>query len=342
MEEQKTTGQGLAAIGESLKKTCILYGVLTMAGMTLDQLRVFLAVAEHLHFSRAAEELYITQPAVSAAIQSLEEQYGVKLFHRIGRRIEITEAGKLLQVETRKIIDRVALTERGLRELNDLQRGDLNLGCSLTIGNYWLPDKISNFKQKYPGICVNCTLANAEEICAGMATGIFDLGLVTGDIKASLKNTLEEEIVGSERLLIVVGKSHPWFDRQEINLTEIAETDWVMREPGSGVQQMLEQALQSWGINPNELNVTLVLTSSEMVKAVVESGTGAAAIPELMVNKELQLSTLRSIKIIDSKPSSNVSFEIIKPVLKLKHRQRFKTGITKAFEQILTEVSGNG
>lgn len=307
-----------------------------MAGMTLDQLRVFLAVAEHLHFSRAAEELYITQPAVSAAIQCLEAEYGVKLFHRIGRRIEITDAGKLLQVETQKILDHVALTERGLRELNDLQRGELNLGCSLTIGNYWLPDKLSKFKQQYPGISVNCTLANAEEICAGTATGTFDLGLVTGDIKASLKSTLEEEVVGSERLLIVVGQSHPWFERAEVSLTEIVKTDWVMREAGSGVQQMLEQALQSWGINPDELNVTLVLNSSEMVKAVVESGTGAAAIPELMVKKELQLSTLRSIKIIDSQPSSNVSFEIIKPVLKLKHRQRFQTGITKAFEQILT------
>ena len=143
-------------------------------------------------------------------------------------------------------------------------------------------------------------------------------------------------------MLIVVGKSHPWFERQKINLTEIAQTDWVMREPGSGVQQMLEQALQSWGIHPHELNVSLVLTSSEMVKAVVESGTGAAAIPELMVKKELQLSTLRSIKIIDSKPDSNVSLEIIKPVLKLKHRQRFQTGITKAFELILTEVVSNG
>lgn len=256
-----------------------------MAGMTLDQLRVFLAVAEHLHFSRAAEELYITQPAVSATIQSLEAQYGVKLFHRIGRRIEITDAGKLLQVETQKILHQVALTERGLRELNDLQRGELNLGCSLTIGNYWLPDKLSEFKQQYPGICVNCTLANAEEICAGTATGTFDLGLVTGDIKASLKSTLEEEVVGSERLLIVVGQSHPWLERAEVSLTEIAKTDWVMREAGSGVQQMLEQALQSWGINPHELNVSFVLNSSEMVKAVVESGTGAAAIPELMVKK---------------------------------------------------------
>lgn len=312
-----------------------------MAGMTLDQLRVFLAVAEHLHFSRAAEELYITQPAVSAAIQNLEEQYGVKLFHRIGRRIEITEAGKLLQVETQKIIDQVALTERGLRELNDLQRGDFNLGSSLTIGNYWLPEKLCYFKQKYPGITVNCTLANADEICTGTATGIFDLGLVTGDIKPALQISLEAEVVGSERLLIVVGKSHPWFERSEISLTEIATTDWVMREPGSGAQQMFEQALQSWGINPAQLNVILVLNSSEMVKAVVESGSGAAAIPELMVKKELQLATLRSLKILDFRGNSQPTMEIVQPVLKLKHRQRFQTAISKAFEQILTEFASN-
>ncbi|MEG4876131.1 MULTISPECIES: LysR substrate-binding domain-containing protein [Microcoleaceae] len=309
--------------------------------MTLDQLRVFLAVAEHLHFSRAAEELYITQPAVSAAIQNLEEQYGVKFFHRIGRRIEITEAGKLLQIETQKILDQVALTERGLRELNDLQRGDFNLGSSLTIGNYWLPEKLCYFKQKYPGITVNCTLANADEICMGTATGIFDLGLVTGDIKPALGITLEQEIVGSERLLIVVGKSHPWFERVKISLTEIATTDWVMREPGSGTQQMFEQSLQSWGINPTDLNAILVLNSSEMVKAVVESGAAAAAIPELMVKKELQLATLRSLQLVDFREISQPTVEIVKPVLKVKHRQRFQTGISKAFERILTEFASN-
>lgn len=176
--------------------------------MTLDQLRVFLTVVEYLHFTRAAEALYISQPAVSAAIQSLEEQYGVKLFHRIGRQIEITDAGKLLQSEAQKIIDQVTLTERGLRELNDLQRGELKLGSSLTIGNYWLPEKISQFKRQYPGIFVNCSLANTEEICEGTATGQFDFGLVEGEVKPSLKSGLQEDVVGGDRLLIVVGKSH--------------------------------------------------------------------------------------------------------------------------------------
>ena len=306
-----------------------------MAGMTLDQLRIFLAVVEHLHFTRAAEALYITQPAVSAAIQSLEEEYGVKLFHRVGRRIEIADAGKLLQVEAQKIIDSVTMTERGLRELNNLQRGELKLGTSLTIGNYWLPDKISSFKRQYPGIFVNCTLGNAEEICEGTATGMFDLGLVTGEVKLSLKNCLEQEVVGSDRLQIVVGKSHPWFDKTEISTSELPTTAWVMRESGSGAQQMFEQSLQKWGIDPSELNVILVLNSSEMVKAVVESGVGAAAIPELMVTKEIQLGTLRSIQVIDSTEGSNVTFEIVQPVWKLKHRQRFQTRLSITFEQML-------
>lgn len=307
-----------------------------MAGMTLDQLRVFLTVVEYLHFTRAAEALYISQPAVSAAIQNLEEQYGVKLFHRVGRQIDITDAGKLLQAEAQKILDQVALTERGLRELNDLQRGELRLGSSLTIGNYWLPEKISQFKHQYPGIFVNCTLANTEEICEGTATGLFDLGLVEGAIKPSVRGSLEEESVGGDRLLIVVGKSHPWFERGEVSLSELSTTDWVMREAGSGTQQQFEQALRNWGIEPFDLNVLLVLSSGEMVKSAVENGVGAAAISELMVKKELQLGTLRSIQVIDSRDSSGATLEITRPFLKLKHRQRFQTRLSKAFEQMLT------
>lgn len=306
-----------------------------MAGMTLDQLRIFLAVAEHLHFTRAAEELYITQPAVSAAIQSLEQEYAVKLFHRIGRQIQITEAGKLLQSEARKILEQVALTERGLRELNDLQRGELNLGASLTIGNYWLPQRISQFQHQYPKISVNCTLANAETICAGTASGQFDLGLVEGEVQASLKVLLEEEIVGTDRLLIVVGKRHPWYERKQVSLKELTSTDWVMRESGSGTQQRFEQALRNWGIDPLQLNVISVLNSGEMVKAVVESGVAAAAISELMVAKELQLDTLRAVAVFEETNGDRTFVEIVRPFLKLKHRQRFQSKLCVAFEKML-------
>ncbi|NEQ27029.1 MAG: LysR family transcriptional regulator, partial [Microcoleus sp. SIO2G3] len=231
--------------------------------------------------------------------------------------------------------EQVALTERGLRELNNLQRGELRIGSSLTIGNYWLPDKISQFKQEYPGILVNCTLANAEEICEGTATGLFDLGLVTGDIKPSLQQHLEQEAVGSDRLQIIVGRSHPWFGQAKISASDLTTTNWVMREAGSGVQRMFEQALQQWDINTSELNVVLTLNSSEMVKAVVESGVGAAAIPEVMVQKERQLSTLWAVQVVLSGKKTDKLLEIIQPVWKLKHRRRFQTRLAIAFEEML-------
>ncbi|MDF5725400.1 MAG: LysR family transcriptional regulator [Rhizonema sp. PD37] len=314
--------------------------------MTFEQLRIFLAVADFLHFTRAAEALYITQPAVSAAIQSLEAKYGVKLFHRTGRNTQITDAGKLLQIEAQKILEQVALTERGLRELNNMQQGELKLGSSLTIGNYWLPSKISQFKHQYPGISVNCTLGNAEEICEGTAIGLFDLGLVTGEVKASVQNCLRQKFVGSlyaerlavrYRLQIVVGKSHSWYKLKEISPEALLTTTWVMRESGSGAQQVFEQALQSWGIDPTQLNIVLVLNSSEMVKTVVESGVGAAAIPELMVKNELKLSTLHAVQVIDREKGSGTKLEIIQPVWKLKHIQRFQTRAASAFEVILNQ-----
>ncbi|MBM3429212.1 MAG: LysR family transcriptional regulator, partial [Bacteroidetes bacterium] len=276
-------------------------------------------------------------PAVSAAIQSLEQEYGVKLFHRIGRHIEMAEAGKLLKVEAQKILDQVTLTERGLRELNNLQGGELKLGSSLTIGNYWLLSKISEFKSRYPRIQINCTLANAETICVGTAMGQFDLGLVEGNVKPALQNTIDYEIVGSDRLKIVVGKTHPWFERGEIYLTELTKTPWVMREPGSGTQQRFEEALLNWGINLCQLNVILVFNSGEMSKAAVESGVGATGISELMVTKELQLGTLRTIQVIDNREESTVTAEIVRPFFKLKHRQRFQTALSKAFEKLLQQ-----
>lgn len=303
--------------------------------MTLEQLRIFLTVVEHMHFTKAAETLYITQPAVSAAIHSLEVEFSVKLFHRIGRRVEITSAGKLLQLEAQKILEQVAMTERSLRELNNLQQGELNIGSSLTVGNYWLPNKISQFKQQYPGIDVNCVLGNAEEICEGTATGRFDLGIVTGDIKPTLQPFLQQERVGSERLQIVVGRSHPWFERHRLAVEDLLATPWVMREPGSGAQQMFEQALQTWDVSLMQLEVVLVLNSSEMVKAVVEGGIGAAALPELMVQKELKLGTLKALQVIDQRTGIPTILEIMQPIWKLKHQQRFQPRIMAAFEQIL-------
>jgi DNA-binding transcriptional LysR family regulator len=309
-----------------------------MPRMTIDQLQIFLAVAQHMHFTRAAEALYITQPSVSAAIQSLEEQYGVKLFNRVGRRIELTLAGKILQVEAQKILTQVELTERGLQELNDLKRGELKLGASQTVGNYWLPQFISTFKQKYPNIHIDCTLGNTAEISEGTVAGLFDLGLVEGEVEQSILATLEKKIVGGDCLQIVVGQSHPWFEKMTVEVRQLTTTPWIMREKGSGTRQQFEQVLRQWGIEPTQLKVILEMKSGEMVKAAVESGVAAAAISNLIVTKELRLDLLRCVQVTNTASNTNGTDPLSRPFFLLKHRDRFQTRICQVFEQLLVSA----
>ncbi|HEY9644022.1 MAG TPA: LysR substrate-binding domain-containing protein [Coleofasciculaceae cyanobacterium] len=301
--------------------------------MTFEQLRIFLAVAQHLHFTRAAEALYLTQPSVSAAIQSLEEEIGMLLFHRIGRRIEITQAGELLKGEAQKILDQVALTKRGLQELSELQRGELRLGASQTIGNYWLPGLISQFKTQYPGIQVHCILGNTQEISTGTVSGNFDFGLVEGIVSPAALACLDQQVIGGDRLQVVVGQAHPWFERQTVPLSELSTTDWVMREAGSGTREIFEQALRDWGMEPTTLNVILEMSSGEMIKAVVENGIGATVISEWMVNKEVRFGILRTVAIADSSQLPPVA--MVRSFKLLKHRERFQTRIAQRFEQLL-------
>lgn len=291
-----------------------------------------------MHFTRAAEALYITQPSVSAAIQSLEEQYGVKLFNRVGRRIELTLAGKILQVEAQKILTQVELTERGLQELNDLKRGELKLGASQTVGNYWLPQFISTFKQKYPNIHIDCTLGNTAEISEGTVAGLFDLGLVEGEVEQSILATLEKKIVGGDCLQIVVGQSHPWFEKMTVEVRQLTTTPWIMREKGSGTRQQFEQVLRQWGIEPTQLKVILEMKSGEMVKAAVESGVAAAAISNLIVTKELRLDLLRCVQVTNTASNTNGTDPLSRPFFLLKHRDRFQTRICQVFEQLLVSA----
>ncbi|HEY9660336.1 MAG TPA: LysR substrate-binding domain-containing protein, partial [Allocoleopsis sp.] len=176
-------------------------------------------------------------------------------------------------------------------------------------------------------------------ICEGTASGFFDLGLVTGEVKPALQSVLEHTEVGSDRLQIVVGRSHPWYERQSVHLSELTQTNWVMRESGSGTQQMFERALQQWGILPSALNVVFVLTSSEMVKAVVESGVGATAISRMMIQKELQLDALRFVNVINGSNGASYSLEMTQSILMLKHRQRFQTRPAIVFEELLVAAT---
>src|SRR5271169_3496878 len=149
--------------------------------MTLEQLRVFVAVAERQHVTRAAEALNIAQSAVSASIAALEGRHGAKLFHRVGRRIELTEAGALFLAEARAVLARAESAELVLSELGELKRGVLSVYASQTIAGYWLPRYLVDFRRSYPGVAIRLSIGNTSQ-AAAVRGGEADLGFVEGEV----------------------------------------------------------------------------------------------------------------------------------------------------------------
>nr|WP_245986272.1 LysR family transcriptional regulator [Azospirillum thermophilum] len=181
--------------------------------MTLEQLRIFVAVADALHFTRAAESLRLSQPAVSAAIAALESEHGLRLFDRIGRRVELTEAGRLLQREARAILRRVEEAGGMLAELSGLTRGALRLVASQTVGHHWLPPRLVRFAAAFPGIHVELAIGNTEEVAEAVREGRAELGIAEGAVE---EPSLITESIPGDRLLLVVGSGHPWAARGRI------------------------------------------------------------------------------------------------------------------------------
>ena len=297
--------------------------------MNLDQLTVFLAVSRHLHFSRAAEELYITQPAVSASVAKLEGEFGIKLFHRIGRRVELTDAGRFLTREGQRLLERVSQLERRLLEFNCLKRGVLTIGASFTVGNYWLPTALKQFHDSHPSIKVECGLGNAEQVLEGTARGEYDLGFLSGSEDDPLPEQLAAEAVGHEKLRIVVAEAHPWFGIEQVLPHQLVESQWLMRERGSGARQMFADGLRGIQIALETLPISLVLNSSEMVKMIVLNGGGAAALPESMIRHELSLNLLWPVQV--------EGLVMEQSILMIRHAQRHQSAVLTAFEDGLRE-----
>jgi DNA-binding transcriptional LysR family regulator len=173
--------------------------------MTLEQLRIFIAVAERQHVTEAAKKLNLTQSATSAAIAALENRYGVKLFDRIGRGIVLTQTGRDFLNEARAVLVRAQAATQVLNDLAGLKRGSLSIAASQTVANYWLPARIQTFHANYPGIDLNIAIANTEQVASAVHHGDADLGFVEGDVDDP---SLAIRKIEGDSLVIVVGMKH--------------------------------------------------------------------------------------------------------------------------------------
>lgn len=286
--------------------------------MTLEQLRIFVAVAERQHVTAAARALNLTQSAVSNAIAALEERHGIHLFDRIGRGVVLNETGRVFMAEAKAVLARARLAETALADLGGLRRGRLTVFASQTIAGYWLPERLVRFHERHPEVELDVQVGNTREVAQAVLGGVAELGFVEGELGHPL---LEQRDVGRDRLVILVHPSHAWANGKVLSDQDLRLASWVMREQGSGTRSSLEAALTAAGSNLSALSVAMTLPTNEAILSAVQAGAGVAALSEHVARSALQAGQLAAARFELPERSFHM----------LRHRERYSSRAADAF-----------
>ncbi len=273
--------------------------------MTIENFRliVFRAVAHHLSFSRAAEELLLTQPAVTQQIKALEEEFGVPLFHRGGGRISLTPGGSALLPFTEQI---KTLSEQAVAAVANAfgqHAGELSLGASQTIAQYLLPTFIAGFLKINPQVRITARSGNTDQMLGALVSGDIQLALLEGPAQ---RNDVHLEPFMEDRMVLVVPASHEWAE-QIISLDDLRSQPLLTREFGSGSRRIVEQALATAGLKPKDLHIRMELDSTEGLLNAVEAGLGITFVSRWAVRNQLALGSLKLARIAGLKLSRSFS-----------------------------------
>jgi LysR family transcriptional regulator, transcriptional activator of the cysJI operon len=255
------------------------------------RLKVFQSVAHNLSFTKASNELFITQPAISKHIKELESEFEVKLFDRIGNKITLTPSGKILLNYTNRIISLHNEVKFELSQLKDKFKGNLRLGASTTIAQYVIPEALAIFNNRFPEIELSLITGNTEEIEKSLLNNKIDFGIVEGkptnaDIKYS--TFLNDE------LFVFTSSNNANFPDSVTN-EEFVKLPLVLRERGSGTLEIIEKSLLKSQISPKQLNILLFLGSTEAIKSYIGTGNGVGIVSRYAIERELSNNVFRCI-----------------------------------------------
>ncbi len=256
----------------------------------LIQLETFRRLAEEENFTRTAESLNLTQPAVTQHVRALQDHFRVKLVDLVGRRTNLTDAGRFLAARAVELLGNVAALEREMREFADVRAGELRIGATVTIGNYELPGLVARFRATYPAIRLHVEVENTQAMALAVKTGRVSLALVEGPLA---DDELEIETYAADELVLVVAPSHPFAKRRKPLLArDLDNQPFVFREDGSGTRAQIERALQVAGVVPD---IVLTLPSGEGIVRAVELGIGIAIVSRLVA--ELPVREKRIVRV---------------------------------------------
>lgn len=284
--------------------------------MSDRRLKVFHAVAKLLSFTKAAEALHMTQPAVTFQVRQLEEYFNTRLFDRTHNKVNLTPAGNKVYEFADRIFDLYDEMENSVRELTGEISGALTIGASTTIAEYMLPTLLGQFKANYPDINIRLKVSNTEGIVSMVEHNVIDLGVVEASV--SNKNLIVE-VCHDDQLVVVAPPNHELAQQKgPIKPDVLKSLPFICREEGSGTREVIMEYLQDNAINQGEMNFCLELGSPEALKGAVEAGMGISILSRSTIAKELKLGTLTEIQ-LDPPLSRPFSF--------VRQRQKFRVRV---------------
>ena len=289
------------------------------------RLQVFHAVAKHLSFTKAAEALFMTQPAVTFQIRQLEEHFDTRLFDRAHGRIALTAAGQVALEYAERILGMSAELDTRLKEMSGQVAGPLLIGASTTIAEFMLPQVLGEFKSRYPGVVPRLFVANSEAVQARIAERTLDLGFIEGE---SHLPSLVTDTCSEDELQVVCAPSHPLAKAGSVAPKALTEHAYISREPGSGTREVIDHYLQKAGVPPDALQVVIELGSPEALKGLAATGLGFAIMSRATVAKETQLGQLVRIPLA---PRLTRRLSVVYP------KERFHSRLVNSFVQFAKE-----
>ena len=288
------------------------------------RLQVFHTVARHLSFTRAADQLCMTQPAVTFQVKQLEAEFNARLFERNHGRISLTPAGRLVMDYAERILGLSEEMETRVAELTGATSGPLMLGASTTIAEFILPRVLGEFKAAYPQVHAHLTVGNSETIENRVAEHALDVGLIESPSHLA---GVESAVCCEDELVVICPGSHRFAGAGAVKPRDLAGEPYVSRELGSGTREFTDQYLRRCGVAAEDLNVVMELGSPEAIKGVVETGLGVSIVSRATVAKERRLGTLAAVPL---DPRLIRTFSFVHP------RERFRSRLLTTFVEFAT------
>jgi DNA-binding transcriptional LysR family regulator len=291
----------------------------------LRHLQSLCRVAELRNFSKAAEDLFLTQPTVSGHILALEKSLGVRLFDRTGREARMTKAGQVLYQYASKTLHLRRDALNALSEFSQGIRGELCLGASTIPGEYILPKLLGEFKREHPQFAIRLKIADTQEIVQGVLRGDVEFGLIGAKIEYP---SLQYELFAKDKIVFVGAPGVSRNTRPRVTLDELLHMPFILREQGSGTRMTVEKMLKKTGKNLGHFREIVEMGSTASVKAAVRAGLGFAFISQTAVEEELNQGLLSEIQVEDLEP-------ILRQIYFVSHRGRMLSPMAVRFFRYL-------